>query len=306
MNAISPLRLSEPGLYLMPPATYHSDPWETPSLSHGIIRTILERTMRAAKQEHPRTSDDYEPSLSTEAMDDGTVMHWLLLEAGAPPVIVDADDWRKKEPRILKTEAQRAGRVAILRYRFEEFQKCAKAVLGQMREDRDCDDFFGPGDSEVAMFWYRGPVPCRAMIDRRPRRAGAPIYNLKATGIIGGARPEKYDRTMRTRNATGAVHYLEGATSLALANNEKPPCEERYIVFETKKPYDMSVMAPGPALLEVAQQDVIEATKKWYMALYTGEWPGYARGTQYIEANWWDEKKAIESSQPAITQDLAA
>lgn len=74
-------------------ATYHADPCPSPSLSSGIIRA-LQRSPAHAHHAHPRLGGAV--SESTQAQDDGAVLHALILGYDPTAWIVEAEDWRGK------------------------------------------------------------------------------------------------------------------------------------------------------------------------------------------------------------------
>lgn len=75
-------------------AAYHADPCPSPSLSQSIAHTLITQSPRHARLEHPRLGG--QQRASTKAMDEGAILHKLLLGAGADFEMVVADDWRTK------------------------------------------------------------------------------------------------------------------------------------------------------------------------------------------------------------------
>ena len=62
--------------YGVPAAVYHACPCESPSLSSGVARTILDQSIAHAWHEHPKLGGGKKES--TAAMTTGSVVHSLL------------------------------------------------------------------------------------------------------------------------------------------------------------------------------------------------------------------------------------
>ncbi len=101
-------------------AAYHADPCDRPSLSHSIAHTLVSESPRHAWIEHPRLGGNRE-RVSTRAMDDGAILHRLLLGEGAGFEMVMADDWRTK------LRGRRSGAMNIA---SAELLECSACVVG--------------------------------------------------------------------------------------------------------------------------------------------------------------------------------
>ena len=280
-NSAPVRRIRRPGLYRIAAARYHSDPAPAPSLSHSIMRELIDKSPRHARFAHPRLNPDFEARTPTDEMVEGTVLHWLILGAGARPVVIQRDDFRTKEAREARDAAHAAGRAPILAWKMAEMKKIAREVTGQLREMRDARDFFAPGRSEVAAFWQEGPVWCRCMVDRLPTDPGAPMFDLKSTDK--SANPAAWERQTTERFATQAVFYGRGIA----AGEASTPREMRFILFERKPPYGVSLISPGVTVLERAEEQVKQAVMTWARCLILGEWPGYPTDVQRPELAAW-------------------
>ncbi|CAH2603817.1 conserved protein of unknown function [Rhodovastum atsumiense] len=201
------VRLTEPGVYSLRAADYHSDPAPEPSLSHSIAKMLIPgrrptRSPRHAWHAHPRLNPKWEPSKPTQAKDEGAIVHSLILGTGVPVMEVAADNWNKKQDQVRRAQARAAGQIPILSWRLAELHDCADAVVEQMMEIESCTDFFDPDcQSEATLLWQIGPLWARAMVDRM-----APTgiwYDLKSTGI--SAAPEDFNWTMEREHATQDV-----------------------------------------------------------------------------------------------------
>lgn len=95
----------------LPIADYIRDPATPgPSLSASLAHVLLTKSPRHCFELHPRLSPAWEPDESDAGQIIGTVTHALLLEDDrSRVVIVEADDWKKKENYTKKAEALAAG-----------------------------------------------------------------------------------------------------------------------------------------------------------------------------------------------------
>lgn len=272
------LGIRRPGIYSLPAARYHADPVVRPSLSHSVARILLDRSPMHARAAHPRLNPAFRPPEPTAAMIAGTVLHTLILGKGEAVQVIDADSYRTKDAKEERDACFARGVTPILRDDFDELRTCADAVLAQLRDDAEAASFFAPGRSEAVAIWRIGPVWCRAMIDRLPDAEGAPLWDIKSTGM--SARPEDWERSLARRYATQAAFYRLGA-GIAL---KRPVGEMRFVVFERDPPYAVSIVACGDTLMEAAEAEVMKAIKLWATCMVTDQWPGYGRGVHRIEA----------------------
>lgn len=294
-------RIRRPGLYRMAAGRYHSDPAPDPSLSHSIMRELIDKSPRHARFAHPRLNPSFEARTPTEEMIEGTVLHWLILRAGARPVIIKRDDFRTKEAREARDEAHAAGRAPILAWKMDEMKRIAREVTGQLRDMPDAADFFAPGRSEVAAFWQEGPVWCRCMVDRLPDDPRAPMFDLKSTDKT--ANPVAWERQTTERFATQSVFYARGIA----AGEANAPREMRFILFERKPPFGVSLISPGVTVLERAEDQVKQAVMTWARCTILKEWPGYPTEVQRPELPPWQTiEAALERAAAPKPMDLGA
>ena len=273
----------------IPAHEYHADCCPEPSLSHSVLRILLDRSAMHARAAHPRLSLDYVPLEPTPPMIDGTVLHRLILGKGGPISVIQADSYRTNAAKEARDAAFATGATPILADNFAELRICADAVLAQLRDDPDAASFFAPGKSEAIAICRIGPVWCRAMVDRLPDAEGAPLWDLKSTGQ--SARPEDWERALAKRYASQAAFYRL-VTGQAL---KRPVGEMRFAVFETAPPYALSIVACGDSMIEAAEGEIMRGIKQWATCIVTDEWPGYGRGVHRIEAPWHMIQRAEEA-----------
>ena len=287
------------GFHLVEARLYHADALApTPSLSHSILRTLLDQSPRHALYAHPRISPEPLDEDSTAAMDDGTVLHHLLLGGGTPPVIISADSFRTAAAKDQRDAARAAGRVPILAHKLVELSRCADAVKAQLRERTECADFFAPGRSEVTMLWQEleGDACefwCRSLVDRLPDDPAAPLFDLKSVANLTTS--DRWPRATRAGYGSQAAFYLRGARTLG-----RTPREVRFILFEREPPYCVHIAVPGQTVIERGEKDVKDAVMKWIAGLHFDEWPGVSTEAEYFELPQWELADALldKAAQP--------
>ena len=75
------MSITEPGLYDIPAAEYHADPCAPISLSRGIAHMLIRQSPEHAHWHHPKLGG-HDDIKVTSMMDDGSVIHELLLGKG--------------------------------------------------------------------------------------------------------------------------------------------------------------------------------------------------------------------------------
>lgn len=262
----------------MTPAQYHADPCAVPSLSSGVAKVLVRRSPLHAHHQHPRFGGVGLPP--SDAMDNGSIMHRMILGRGDDYEAVEADDWRTKAAQARRDEIREAGRVPVLARVLHDLREGAEDALFQMRQHPDCEGFFSPGTSEAVLIAQDGPAWLRCMVDRMPADPRAPWYDLKTTGR--SAAPVEFQRAMQTEHAFQRAFYLRIGRLLGY----RPP-EFLFVVIEQKAPHGVSVMTAAPSLAEVADAEVERAVALWSRCLSADHWPGYPNRTAYVEAPAW-------------------
>jgi hypothetical protein len=262
----------------MTPAQYHADPCLVPSLSSGIAKTLIRRSPMHAHHQHPRFGGEgMDPSA---AMENGSILHRMLLGRGDDYEAIEADDWRTKAAKDRREEVRAAGRIPVLARELDALRKCAVDAADHMRQHPDCADFFKPGTSEAVLIAQDGPAWLRCMVDRMPADPRAPWYDLKTTGK--SAAPAEFQRAMIAEHAFQRAFYLRIGKLLGY----RPP-EFLFVVIEQKAPHGVSVVTAAPSLGEIASAEVDRAVALWARCLSADRWPGYPNRTAYVEAPAW-------------------
>lgn len=264
-------------------AEYHKDPCETPSLSSSTAKIIVGESALHAWTKHPRfaesqediaTDDDDEEEAAedehTDAKDNGTIVHNLLLGKGPDIAVIEADSWRTKVAKAARAEARAAGQVPILAERFERLNKAAEVLRKKLPD-------YGyelSGQSELAIEWFErginGPVRCRSMLDHVFVNDGV-IYDLKTTRT---ANPQHIGRTWIPKGYdVQAAAYPRALEAL------NPELDGRavidFIFMEIKPPYAIVPCEPPGSVLEAGKFRWAKAVRIWESCLAANAWPSY-------------------------------
>lgn len=280
--------ITSPGIYELPESVYHADPCPVPSLSHSIARTLMERSPMHAWTNHPRLNPDFTPSTGTKAMDDGSILHALLLGAGSEYVQLGFDDYKTKAAQQARDAVRDAGKIPVLEHKLDALRACAREVTKQINRHPDLAQFFAPGRSEVSIIWQRGKTWCRGLIDRLPDDPSAPIFDLKTTAL--SAAPHAWERKLIHDYCTQAAFYLGGMKALKL-----PARPFLFIVAENEAPYGVSVFTPAPSLMDYAERRIARAAAIWERCMDRNDWPGYPLMTAHVEAPDWLMAQEIDT-----------
>ena len=269
-----------PGTYDLAPDVYHSDPCPVPSLSCSIAKKLLKQSPMHAHYAHPRlgAGGDFTPSA---AMDDGTILHTMLLGKGGDIAAIQADDFRTKAAKEARDEARAAGKTPVLAHKLDALRANADAARRQIEAHPDARALFGPGAPEQAMIWEENGVWFRSLVDFMQSDRRKPLLDLKTTGL--SAAPGEWERRLVSEYALQDAFYARGFR--ALTGITPPPMQ--FIILETDAPYGVSVMAAAPTLRAVAEAQVERAIGIWRQCMTTGEWPGYPPFIAHVEAPSW-------------------
>ena len=287
MNSIAQTSLP-PGIHTaVPEAVYHADPCACPSLSSGIARLLMRSPMHA-RHAHPRLNSAHEDRAATRFMDDGTLLHKMILGAGADVCVVDAADWRTKAAQQARDDARDAGQTPVLAGRYAELEECADAAREQIGMHREASDALHDGTPEATVIWRDGTSLCRARVDWLKHDPHAPLIDIKTTSA--SADPAVWERKLIEDYAFQAAFYCRGVERI---RGVRPP-GMWFLVIETAPPYAVSVVTPAPSLMALAEQQVERAIRTWSECQRTNNWPGYPQFVAHVEAPTWLLARAEE------------
>lgn len=295
--------ITAPGIYVMPPEEYHADPCPEPSLSRSIAMALTRQSPRKAHWMHPRLGIGEQNDTPSRAMDDGSIIHSALLGIGAtmrPLTSVygpkhelagkPVKDFATKAAKDEREAIRKAGGIPVLAHRVPFLTNCANTLESMIRVHPDARGFFHPGQSEAVVVWCEDGVWLRCMVDRLPDDPYRPPFDLKLTDM--SAAPDGWEWRLRTEYAFQDAFYRRGIA--AVRGIEPEPM--RFLVGELDAPHDLAVMAAAPSLAALAEAEVERAIRIWKRCMTSGEWPGLARQTAWIEATSWQITQADEAA----------
>ena len=266
------------GVHTIPLADYINDPVVEPSLNASIATTLLTATPAHAFMAHPRLSPQKEREESGR-LDLGTLAHALLLENDdSRVVVIDADDWRKKESKEQRDEARAAGKLPILAADFKTVQamvKTAKTTIGNSEVAAD----FEAAIPEQTLIWQEADIWLRC----RPDKATPDwrvVFDYKT--CAGTAHPAVWAKSAMVRYGYDiqAAINLRGVKALGLAKKTTFV----FLVQEMEPPYALSIVSLAPSWLTLADDKLRVAMSLWKGCTRKNEWPGYPSRVAYVDA----------------------
>lgn len=294
------MSITEPGLYDMPAADYHTDCCAPISLSRGIAHMLIRQSPEHARWHHPKLGG-HDDIKVTSMMDDGSVIHELLLGKGGGIVPLTAvygpkheraglpvTDYKTKDAQEERDAIVALGKTPVLPHRLAELKHIAAIAESKLLLHPEGGDFFAPGRSEAVAVSKENETLLRVMVDRLPDDRKLPAFDLKLTKL--SAAPGGWERRFISDYAFQGSFY-----SRVLAGAEgfrRPPM--RFVVIEEQPPHGVVVFAAAPSLIELASRDVEKAIRVWRHCLSTDSWPSYPPFTCHIEAPTWMQMQQEE------------
>lgn len=275
----------KPGVhYDVPEADYHADPAEIPSLSCSVARLLIETTARRAQHAHPRLSSLPGRRPATRAMEEGTILHQLLLGTPASAVLIGHPDYRTAAARTERDAALAAGQLSVLARRWPELQAIAQQARETIAGVPELAPMLGAeARSEVTMLWEEaGGVLCRSRVDRMGG-GRSPMYDLKFTAKVDPL--GKWDRRMvEDAFDLRSAFYRRGHR--AVFGHDVPYV---FVVVEIEPPADVLPLQCTPQMLELGESKAATAIDLWGQCMRTGRWDGYARRVHHVSPPGWAE-----------------
>jgi len=282
-------------------AEYRDDPCAVPSLSQSIAKVMLEESPRHAWKDHPRLGPALNPGFikkkESKAMDNGDVIHALLLGKGADVEIIHGfDNWKKKAAQALRDEAKAAGKLPMLVHQYESLEDAASYLHESLKSEFGIDLTEEGGESEVAIEWeedgIHGPVLCRGRMDRLQLNRGK-IYDVKT---IYSAHPDVVGKQM-----TEMGRDIQHAAYVSAVERLRPELAGRismeFLHLEIEPPYAIYPGPPDGELRELGRVRWNRAVVLWEDCLRRNRWPAYVDKITPIRGHGWSLKTWMEKAQ---------
>lgn len=253
---------------------YHADAASpVPTLSSSIAHTLLTRSPLHAWTEHPRFGNVRPPP--TEEVDDGQIIHGMLLGKGPQLEVIKADNYRTKAAQEIRDAARAAGRIPIIERKFAEVVSAA----GKIKDNMAAAGVVLDGESEVAIEWTEeNGVLCRCRLDHYK---DGTIYDVKK--IVSA------DAETCKRSANTYGYDIQRAAYVSAVEHLTPEREGRvpflFVFVEMEPPYCVVVRPPSSALCALGESKWRRARSLWKRCMDDCHWPSYAPGE--LEALEW-------------------
>jgi len=259
---------------------YHADPCEAPSLSSHMAGILLGKSPLHAWRAHPRLGAKARQK-DTDAKDAGSIRHKLVYGVGPAIVVVDADDWRKKDAQQARDEARANGEIPVLARKMRDAEEEASLIIdGYPVPINECA-------VELTVVWFDAEfgIWCRSRVDSWHRQT-ATIYDLKTCENMVAA-------------ASGSTCIKYGYDIQAAANIEG--IETNLPELAGRVQFKFHFVEPGitPStpelsgeLLELGRRKWKRAKEIWAQCLKSDKWPGPQ--ITRIEAPPWSTAQDME------------
>jgi hypothetical protein len=274
----------------VPAAVYHADPCPTPSLSSGVARTILARSLKHAWLEHSRLGGE-KPD-ATAAMDLGGLVHAQLSGEEDTFQIGQFDDFKTKDARAWRDAVRLGGKTPVLEKVVLQAEPIAKAVREKAAVGITMNPF-NAGAPEVTAIWKEGEAYCRARYDRLVLDPGgyADIWDWKTTESVA---PDKIVRKIIDQGYhLQAAHYVRGLRALL------PEYAGRmsfiFVFVETEAPYAVRRVVLSDGWLSMAGTEIHRAIGEWTNAMATNVWPEGNAETMTAQPPGWFTAKYTDA-----------
>lgn len=268
-------------IHNMPEATYHADPCKTPSLSASLAHVIDSQSLAHAWALHPKLGG--KRSKPTGAMNDGSVLHAMILGVGSVAVVVvDAKDFRTKAAKEARAGA--GDKPVVLRAHYDHLQETAAKISQAIAR---CGIDLTQGKTESSVFWESDGVQCRARMDFTDIRSGADIVDLKSCDT---ANPERL-----ARKCIDYGYDLQSAAYIEALETVHPHLagriRYRLIFFEASLPDKVVPIRFSGEFEAIGRGKWERAKRLWQHALETDQWPGYPATT--LELPRWEFEREV-------------
>jgi hypothetical protein len=279
MTAVGQL---SPGLYPdISDSVYHADLLcGVPTLSCSLAKVLIDDSPRHAWSAHPRLGNKRVDDPTPE-QEYGSACHKLLLGRGAEIVICEEKTWKKDVAKDLRDEAREAGKIPILREKYENALEMRTEFMRQLTEFSLMIPFTA-AQAEVVMIYDDGPVRCRAMLDKLlidENLKRATIFDLKTTG---SANPKGLGRLIFNQ------HYdMQNATYESGLSILRPDLAGRidfiFLFQETEYPYCLQPATINGESKMLGTSKWTRAWQMWESCVRLNQWPSYSTEIERIE-----------------------
>lgn len=273
----------------VPEAVYHADcAKDRPSASSGALRTALDHSPEHAWFAHPLLNPAYEPKATTTAMDDGTILHSMILGTEPQFRVLNVKEYRSDYDKAQRDRTIADGLIPIKRARYDELLTVGMSLRNRLQQIPDVwnaiEATAESGWNEATMIFRTEDVLCRTRVDVLPPARFKAIYDFKFTGM--STEPGDFGKRIVSKHAVQSDLYSRGVQAL---RGDFP--EMRFISCETDPPYGITIHALDPMAAEMAHDRVSRGLLIWRRCMETHRWPGYPKPVHYQSLTPWALKQ---------------
>lgn len=257
----------------MEPAEYHADPCAQPSLSVSIATKLIHQSPYHAWLAHPKLGAA--KTEATKSMDDGTILHAMLLEQPVNVEWLDFDNYRTKAAQNARDEAEFNGSIPKLKKEQRRFEQVIERVQDQLH----CLNIGLSGQREGVVQWVERDnedraVYCRAKLDVFDSDYPM-ITDLK---FVSDAHPRSATRKIIDYGYDIQAHAYRQAIGRQIPELAGR-VGFRFIFVEVDPPNLISVITPNESLITLGAWKWSRAVNLWSQCLHSDRWPAYGEST---------------------------
>ena len=284
------------GFQDMPAEQYHADPCPRPSLSSGLLATIINETVAAAHYSHPRLGKPLDQEeVDNKKFDVGTVGHTIVLGKGRNVDVIDAANWVAKAAKEQREASKAAGNSPILKHQFEEIQEMKTALFEQLADIPGEEDTFSPehGIAEQAGFAQvqtgAGKLWGRALYDWR-RTDRLVVRDYKTFRGQQGADPDGFVKGLvgQGKDIQDPWYSMIYALIHAAETGEDITWRDvdfKFVVQDPRPPYLVSVVSLMDR--EWSGRRMEWAIDRWVAAARANLWRGFTPTVHHVPPPTW-------------------
>ncbi len=236
------------------------------------------------------------PSEPSDAMRLGTIVHALILEAGAGIEVVrtetpyagtkreftrPCESWQTESAKVQRAEIEARGMVAANAAEYATAEAMAEAVLGHPA----AAELLGmPGAAEVSLTWHEGVTPCKGRIDYLAQSSAGPVViDIKTTRSLDGFNKSIGEYGYHAQ----LMHYRRGALSAGALVAPLP----FLIAVRNEAPHHVAVYQLSERDAAQGEAMCLEAYQRYADCMSAGVWPsGIPEGVIPTDIPTWSSR----------------
>lgn len=267
-----------------------------PALSASIAHLLVSKSALHAWHQHPRLNPNYQQTESAE-FDYGRAAHAVLLEGTESGlVVIEADDWRKKDAQALRDAARADRKTPLLVKQMHRVRAMVKAAQAYVAAS-ELAGVFDNGEPEHSLKWKEGATLCRGRTDWISADRTL-VLDYKTTV---SANPSSFVNMAAAYGYTMQEAFYRRGVKAVYGR------EPRFVFLLQEKdaPYACSLVAFDPAMQEMGDRQAQYALALWGHAMATGEWHGYPRRVAHLEPPAWYTARVEGWATDEVLEEMA-